>query len=344
VADGGSSWLDGLLRAIGVNPVSFRWRWRRRQERLRAWWNATENRSRAVTYQHKTCTSCGTPVDRDATVCPRCGTALSGLLASRAGKLLGLLVPEGAFVYTTILGLAIVALFGAMVMRGGLAMLFARTAEDNRLMSLLGLQLGASTVPYFMEEGVGGFPHLHRLITNLFVHFGLLHVIFNFYALLQLGPLLEEVYGRSRFLFVFLATGVAGSAASLYWHWDRPAVSAGASSALFGLIGASLVYGWRKGGSYGRSLASEMIRWGIFALLFGLLVPGVDNAAHVGGAAAGALLALVLNDATTPSRVSPSVWLAIEVTCLAAVVGSFALLFALDDPVYQGLRVAWMQD
>jgi rhomboid protease GluP len=221
---------------------------------------------------------------------------------------------------------------------------------------LISLNLGASHVGYFdlgrlchdlRIEGMSNlcpeYPHVHRLVTSMFVHFGIMHFLFNIYALLQLGPLLEQVYGRSKFLVLYFLCGVGGSAVSIWWHWDNPSgAHAGASGALFGLIGASLVYGWRTGGAFGRSLASEMLRWGVFALIFSLLVRA-DNAAHLGGAAVGAGLALVLPDQNKPSKIHPNVWLGLEMICLLALVGSFVALFALDDPIYALFKKAWFK-
>jgi membrane associated rhomboid family serine protease/ribosomal protein S27AE len=346
VADRDQNVLDAILRALGVNPVQLRWRWRRRRERMRGWFRSTENRSRALRYEHKTCPHCGSPADRDERVCPRCGAALSGAVASRAARALRLLLPEGAYVYTILIGLAIAVSFGVMVIRGGAGMLWPQSDDDSARMIELGLRLGASHAAYFDLERLcanlsladlsglcPSFPHVHRLVTNAFVHFGILHVIFNFYALIQLGPLLERLFGRSRFLVLYLVCGVAASAASLWWHWEQPVVSAGASGALFGLIGASIVYGLRRGGAFGRSLFSEMLRWGAFALLFGFVVNGVDNAAHIGGALAGAAMALVLGEQGGRSRIPPGVWRAAEAVCLAVIVLSFAALFFLDDPL-----------
>ena len=354
VSDQKNSLLDSVLRALGINPVQFRWRWRRRREAMARWFRRTENRSRALTYEHKTCHSCGAPVDRDEKTCPRCSAPLAGLAASRAGRLAGLIIPEGATVYTTLIGIAIVAIFGAMVAQGGLEMLHAGSTESIKKQVLMALQLGANHVGYFdLErlchdlrlEGLSAlcpkYPHVHRLVTACFVHFGIFHFLFNIYALLQLGPMLEEIYGRSKFLVLFFACGVGGSAVSLWWHWDRPVgAAAGASGALFGLIGASLIYGWRAGGEYGRSLSSEMLKWGVFALLFGLVVQA-DNAAHIGGAAVGAAMALVVPDQRAASKVPAGVWTFLEVLCLLAIIGSFVALFVLDDPIYELFQRRW---
>ncbi len=218
MADQGSI-LDSILRALGVNPTSFRWRWRRRRQALTRWYRGIENRSRAARYQHKTCHDCGSPVDRQEKQCPRCGATLSSASAHRLGRWLGLLVPEGAYVYTTLLSLIIVAVFGAMLAQGGAQMLWASSAEAVKQQILIALNLGAGHVGYLDParlchdlrlEGLGSMcpraPHIHRLVTPIFVHFGILHLGFNLYVLTRLAPQMEEVYGRSRFLLLFLAS------------------------------------------------------------------------------------------------------------------------------------------
>src|SRR5262245_57817063 len=78
-----------------------------------------------------------------------------------------------------------------------------------------------------------------RLITPIFIHIGLLHLMFNSYALWIVGPQVEKLYGGARFLILYMATGVAGVLGSYWQHPNDP--SAGASGAIFGLFGALLV-------------------------------------------------------------------------------------------------------
>jgi len=313
--------LDTILSALGFNPTQMRWRWRRRKQALSKWYNRTENRARSVRYEHKTCHACSAPVDREEKECPRCGAALSGATVNKAGRLLQFIVPEGGFVYTTLIGIVIVALFGVMIAQDPQT-LWPSSGEAIRRQIDLAFQLGANSSYYWTVDP----PHVWRLVTSMFVHFGLIHFLFNIYALIQLGPLLEDVYGRSRFLVLYFLCGLGGSVVSIVYHWNIPTASAGASGALFGLIGTSLVYGWRTGGVLGRSLTSQMLQWGVFALLFGILVKA-DNAAHIGGAVVGAGLAYVVPAKDRPSPVSQTVWSLAELCCLVILVGSFAALF-----------------
>jgi membrane associated rhomboid family serine protease/Flp pilus assembly protein TadD len=137
---------------------------------------------------------------------------------------------------------------------------------------------------------LGGQPW--RLFTNIFVHIGLPHIVANMWALLVLGRLAEQLYGRRSFLAIYLISGLGGSLASLCWN--PIGVSAGASGALFGIAGALIatLYAGKL------PLPKQVIRpilwtllfWAAFDLAYGFWKAGVDNAAHVGGFIAGLMV------------------------------------------------------
>ena len=124
-----------------------------------------------------------------------------------------------------------------------------------------------------------------RLVTAGFLHGGLLHILMNSWVLFDLGAQVEEIYGAGRMLVIYFVSTVFGFYASAVWS---PAPSVGASAALMGLIGAMIALGVRHRNPLGSSIRATYIRWAIYIILFGLL-PGlhVDNAAHIGGLAAG---------------------------------------------------------
>ena len=134
----------------------------------------------------------------------------------------------------------------------------------------------------------------YRLATAMFLHFGLLHLAMNMWALWDVGRMVEGLYGWRRMVFLYFASGVSGNLLSLLAHGDH-AVSGGASGAVFGMYGAFLVATWLR-----RAVVDagefRIMFWGAAAfaaatLAFGFLVPGIDNAAHAGGLVSGALLA-----------------------------------------------------
>jgi len=131
-----------------------------------------------------------------------------------------------------------------------------------------------------------------RLASAMFLHFGILHLSMNMWALWDGGQLVERMVGPLRFVAIYFLSGIAGNLLSLVSHHGQ-AVSGGASGAIFGIYGALLVCLWRER----RQLHPQEFRWlfwgasGFTAVIIvlGLLIPGIDNAAHAGGLVAGVL-------------------------------------------------------
>jgi len=135
-----------------------------------------------------------------------------------------------------------------------------------------------------------------RLVTSMFIHFGLVHILANMVALVLFGAAAERLFGTMSFLLIYFIAGTAGSLASISW---QPAVnSAGASAAIFGLIGALAAVEFRAAGTIPRdvvrSLRTTTLMYGGYALVSGFMHAGVDNAAHVGGLVTGVLVGLAL--------------------------------------------------
>lgn len=138
-----------------------------------------------------------------------------------------------------------------------------------------------------------------RLGSALFLHFGLLHIVMNMWALWDGGQLVERIYGRLRFTLIYFGSGLCGNLLSLVMQGNR-AVSGGASGAIFGIYGALLIYLWRER----KHLQPREFRWLFWAgcafagscIALGLFVPGIDNSAHIGGLVAGILLGLMLGE------------------------------------------------
>jgi rhomboid protease GluP len=131
-----------------------------------------------------------------------------------------------------------------------------------------------------------------RLVTCMFVHYGLLHLAVNMWALFQIGHLVERLFGRSLFTLVYFASGITGSLATLYWHGDK-VWSAGASGAIFGVCGALLGYLWREKHGIPQSVLRPLLKSGLtfigYNLFIGAVVPNIDNVAHLGGLLGGVL-------------------------------------------------------
>jgi rhomboid protease GluP len=310
--------LDKILEALGFNPTRLRWRLHRLRERSRSAAQEVENRTRPLTYANKVCPSCGLPAAVDEKRCPRCGQRLHSLAVQQALRLFRLVFPEGEYTYTAFFAIVCAAFFLAMMMRSG-----GTAALVNGIALPVIIRFGAWTVPHIAAGQVW------RLVTPIFLHFGLLHIIFNGLWLLQLGPLVERAYGRSRYLFIWLATGVGGFAASVLYRWQAwqqvPAPGGGASGVVFGLIGIALAATVRRRGGAAGDLRGSLVKGLIYGLVFSLL-PGIDLMAHLGGGVTGFVLGLVLADRQQARRAPDRLWLVIELLCLAIIVGSFVLV------------------
>jgi rhomboid protease GluP len=132
-----------------------------------------------------------------------------------------------------------------------------------------------------------------RLFTSMFLHGNLLHLAFNGYALFIFGLEMERLYGPDRFIIVYVLSGLFGSLAS-FATWGPDVFSVGASGAIFGVIGMNLAFFLLHRdtfGEFGRQRTRGVLIIIGINLVFGFIVPRVDNMAHIGGLVAGFLLA-----------------------------------------------------
>lgn len=130
-----------------------------------------------------------------------------------------------------------------------------------------------------------------RFLTSAFIHIGIMHLAFNLYALWALGPLTEESFGHRRFLTIYILSALGGSIASFLF---TTALSAGASGAIFGLLGALLYFSYKRPYLWKSGLGMNLIIVIFVNFGFGLLQPGIDNFAHLGGLLTGTISGMVL--------------------------------------------------
>ena len=150
---------------------------------------------------------------------------------------------------------------------------------------------GAAYPPLILEEG-----ETYRLFTCMFLHFGIYHIVNNMLVLFVLGQRLEPVLGKVKFILVYLLGGLGGNIFSLLMETKKAeyAVSAGASGAVFAVMGAMLYVVIRSRGRIQDISVRQMMIMAGFSLYFGFTSTGVDNAAHVGGLVCGFILAALL--------------------------------------------------
>jgi rhomboid protease GluP len=213
-----------------------------------------------------------------------------------------------------------IAVFAAMLGLGG-----SLWHIDNSLQLAWGANFGPAT-----KDG-----EWWRLGSALFLHFGLIHLAVNMVSLWDGGRLVERMAGPWRFLLIYFGGGLVGNLVSLIAQGDR-AVSGGASGAIFGVFGALMVFLWRERGR----LNPAEFKWMFWAavvfsgvtLVMGQLIPGIDNAAHIGGLAGGTLAGAALIRPLDPAqRAGHARWWAAAAWC----VGAALLIANIPAPRYR---------
>ena len=293
-------------------PLPYKWQWRldKFKNSLRGFFGSGNEQPRP-----KICPACGTLVGITATRCHECGASLNFSFAALNKKLSG--VFGGRAPVTTILLIMNILMFGVTLMRtmsegggGGLSILWGIGGEAT-------YRLGAS-VPMF-----SGYWEWWRLVTAIFLHGGLIHIGFNMMILMDVGPAVEEVYGSARYIFLYVATGVAGFVLS---SWLGRAVSVGASGAILGLIGLMIAITTKRSGGMMHELRGRLISWVISIFVLGFVMTGVDNWAHFGGLVAGFGLGKVFQDREPMNPSERKIGAALGWFGAAVIVASFAFM------------------
>ena len=150
---------------------------------------------------------------------------------------------------------------------------------------------GAAFAPVIIENH-----EIYRLFTSMFLHFGIEHLANNMLVLFVLGQRLEPVVGKIKFILIYLLGGLGGNILSLYMEIRKEeyAVSAGASGAVFAIMGAMIYVVVRNRGRIQDISTRQIMIMAAFSLYFGFASGGVDNAAHVGGMICGFFLSVLL--------------------------------------------------
>ena len=317
--------VKALLMRLGT-----RWQWMRMRSRHRIEDTAAdlENVRRGAAVRTRMCRECRALIPVSSRNCPECGERPGRPVTRGIARVAEHMLPGFISASSSILTLNIV-LYG--LTHALSSALDPRVAGPAGPWTLTLIALGAN-VPLFVVHG-----EVWRLLTMVFLHGNLLHLLMNSWALFAVGPLVEELYGPRKFLCFYVVTGICGSLASTWWHLGGqdlvPAI--GASGAIFGLIGVAAVWGWRRGGRVGEGIKGQMAQWAMYGLAMGFLIQGTDNAAHVGGLVSGALLALVIGDAAPRTAAGARGWEAIAWLCGLAVLGAFAMVAFRYEAVLQ---------
>lgn len=196
--------------------------------------------------------------------------------AYHPGSLRDVFTPRDKYQITPILMLLNIAIYAVMVVSG--VSFIQPTGEDL-------VRWGAN---YTTLTRAG---EVWRLLTACFLHFGIIHLAVNMMSLRYLGMMIEPLLGSWRFLVAYIATGLTGSLASLWWH--TLAISAGASGAIFGIEGVLL--GLLLTNLFTNQVRKVLLKSTLSVVGINLLVGfgiGADNAAHIGGLLGGLLIGM----------------------------------------------------
>ncbi|MFB4166473.1 rhomboid family intramembrane serine protease [Virgibacillus sp. JSM 102003] len=192
------------------------------------------------------------------------------------------------------------------------------------------IEFGAKYNPAIIENG-----EWWRIITSMFLHIGFLHLIMNMFAVYYLGAAVERIYGSTRSILVYFLAGIGGGLASFAFTTN---ISAGASGALFGLFGALLFFGLIHKKIFFQTMGKSLLIIIGINLVFGFMVPQVDNGAHLGGLISGFVASAILH---LPQRRKLSMQLFAFILYAVIILGLiiFGTQHNLNSPSYQLLKV-----
>jgi rhomboid protease GluP len=287
------------------------------------------------------CRSCGSIVGAGQNECAVCGASVSnaaasnqpGVVVDRETMRFARAVLSRPYKFTIILLSLNVFVFLLMWQTSGLP-LSMLTPLPNDVLLAFGAKLN-----YLIQSKLEWW----RLVTPMFLHVNLLHLLINMYSLWIVGPYVEKLYGSAKFVVFWVVTGVAGLVASyltvrpgmpvgsaarfLFKNIDSP--SAGASGALFGLVGVLFVFGIKfrheLPEGFKRAFGTGLLPMILMNLFIGYMLRGlIDNAAHLGGLLSGAMLALVVDYRRPGEKTRVAVtWRILQVAAIAILAVSF---------------------
>lgn len=287
------------------------------------------------------CRNCGAIVGGGQLQCGVCGTEVSGSGDSRRRTVtadpetlsFARAVLNRPYKFTLVLLCANVFFFTLMWQTSGMGFSLMNPLPGNILVAF-----GAK-----LNFLINDQHQWWRFVAPMFLHINLVHLLVNMYSLWNIGPYVEKLYGSAKFLVFWVLTGIAGVVASyltvrpslgtnavagfIFKQFDTP--SAGASGAIFGLVGVLFVFGIKFRNElpegFKRAFGTGLLPVILMNLFLGYMLRGfIDNAAHLGGFFAGALLALVV-DYRRPGENSSvaTVWRVLQAVAIAVVIVCF---------------------
>jgi membrane associated rhomboid family serine protease len=278
----------------------------------------------------KMCPNCRALIDRKAVVCPLCGAQARpararGWSDSGVHRVAGIIPIPGTVTATLII--VNLALYGiSWYLTAVAAEAVAGSSPgfgsiDGRVLVRLGAKFGPLMI--YQHEW-------WRLVTAMFLHAGILHIGLNMWCLVDLGPMAESLFSTTKFIVIYLVTGVFGYVVSLWW--SPGGISIGASGAILGLVGVLIGASFHHG-TLGKDFRSQLWRWVLYIFIFGLFF-SIDNAAHFGGLVSGLLLGYVIPQGEPETRLEELWWNGLAAVSVLIIAASFALMaLQMNHPV-----------
>jgi rhomboid protease GluP len=256
------------------------------------------------------CPHCRAFITTSDRVCPYCNERVGprAIQLRDTGELIGGLIPQARF-FTTLL----------LLINGGF---FLATSI------LSGGAPSSGVLYYFGAKEVEAIVQGHqywRLVTAGFLHGDFMHILMNGWAMLSLGAQVELEFGPARLIVFYVVSSISGYLLSTWWS---PSLSIGASAALFGWIGAMIALGVSNPSSAGRAIQKTYLIWAGVGLAYGFLSSRIDNAAHIGGIAAGFVLGYVGGTPVHSTYVKERFWQVAAVACAILTLVSFYLVYS----------------
>ena len=263
------------------------------------------------------CPNCRAFITTHDKICPYCNERVGPRAVERRdpGAIMGGFIPHARFVTMIILTINVglyLATVVASQQAGG-----SFFSVDPQTLANFGAKFRLAIL---------GYGQWWRLVTAGFLHGGLLHIGMNSWVLFDLGAQVEDVYGASRLIVVYFLATVFGFLLSTFW---TSALSVGASAGIMGLLGAMIALGVRtRHTSSGAAMHSMYIRWAVYILILGVL-PGlhIDNAAHIGGLAAGFVVAYAAGTPRIETAWTERLWRGAAAACVTITVACFLMMY-----------------
>jgi membrane associated rhomboid family serine protease len=300
------------------------------------------------------CRNCGSIVRGGESRCPVCSASLVPTHEARAAvayddaaRFAGA-VFNRPYIFTIVFLVANIFVFLLMWERSGLGITALLSFDGNVL-----LRFGAK-----LNVLINQRHEYWRFVTPVFVHGGIVHIGLNMYGLMVLGPYVERLYGSTKFVVIWVLTGIGGTVFSylavqpglshgtigrfLFRAADQPSV--GASGALFGLVGVLFVFGIKYRhelpDGFKRAFGAGMVPMIVLNMVIGFSIAAIDNAAHIGGMVCGMIFALVVGY-ERPDGTSANAWLwrSLQAACLCLVAVCFGCALVQRNESYLDLAV-----